>query len=262
VTGAAPRTVVLTFDNLGEAAELERGQWPADRPMGDHPSVTRVLPRLLDLLDELALRATFFVEAVNTREYPDAVGEIARRGHEIGFHAWCHERWGALEPAQERDIIERGRAAYADHGLAVRGFRPPGGGLSDRTVPLLTEAGFDWMSPEGDRAHRDPAGMAVIPFRWPLVDATYLYEPFAGVRARLGLPGPPIDAADADGRLLDELAADRDPLSATLILHPFLAADASVRDAHERLLRRLAAERDAGRMRVVPGAVVADELLR
>ena len=75
-----PRTVVLTFDNLGEAADLERG----GEPRGDHPSVTVVLPRLLDALDEHRLRVTFFVEGVNTDLYPDAVREIARRGHELG----------------------------------------------------------------------------------------------------------------------------------------------------------------------------------
>ena len=31
----------LTFDNLGEAADLERGRWPADAPLGRHASVTR-----------------------------------------------------------------------------------------------------------------------------------------------------------------------------------------------------------------------------
>jgi len=50
--------IVLTFDNFGEAAEIEQGTWPAGAPRGRHPSVTQVLPRLLDLLDAIALRAT------------------------------------------------------------------------------------------------------------------------------------------------------------------------------------------------------------
>jgi hypothetical protein len=41
------RKLAVTFDNLGEAFELERGAWPADRPRGRHPSVVRALPRVL-----------------------------------------------------------------------------------------------------------------------------------------------------------------------------------------------------------------------
>ena len=73
--------IALTFDNLGEAADLERGLWPADAPLGHHPSVTVALPRLLDALDDLGLRATFCVEALNCEVYPDAVRGIAARGH-------------------------------------------------------------------------------------------------------------------------------------------------------------------------------------
>ena len=57
--------IALTFDNLGEAADLERGLWPESEPLGAHVSVTAVLPRLLDELDELGLRATVCVEAIN-----------------------------------------------------------------------------------------------------------------------------------------------------------------------------------------------------
>ena len=54
-------TVSVTFDNLGEAAELERGTWPADRPLGEHFSVREALPRV-ELLARAGLRATFFAE--------------------------------------------------------------------------------------------------------------------------------------------------------------------------------------------------------
>src|SRR5919205_841121 len=104
-------TVVLTFDNLGEAAELEQGTWPADAPRGEHPSVVEALPSLLDLLDELGFRATFFVEAVNTVDYPEAVRELADRGHEVGFHAWRHERWAELDAERERELVQRSAAA-------------------------------------------------------------------------------------------------------------------------------------------------------
>lgn len=216
--------VALTFDNLDEAASRE-------------------LPQLLDLLDELGLRATYFVEAANAERHPLAVREIASRGHEVGFHAWEHERWGELEPDREAELIERSMAAYAKLGIQVEGFRPPGGGLTEQTLRLIAEAGLTWCSPAGEEAYvDDDSGVAVLPFRWSLVDASYLHPPMGGL----------LSAADAERRL--EAALETAPEPAVLILHPFLAADPDVRAAHERILRRLA-ERE-----VVPGGVAAAAL--
>jgi hypothetical protein len=42
-----PGAISITFDNLGEAAQLELGMWPDDVAQGQHFTVTEVLPRLL-----------------------------------------------------------------------------------------------------------------------------------------------------------------------------------------------------------------------
>ena len=39
-----PGALSFTFDNLGEAADIEFGQWPADKPVGEHYSARRVVP--------------------------------------------------------------------------------------------------------------------------------------------------------------------------------------------------------------------------
>src|SRR4051812_19884491 len=218
----APATVVLTFDNLGEASELEQGPWPAGRPTGAHPSVVDALPRLLELLDELGLRATFFVEAVNTRACPEAVRSIAAHGHEIGCHAWRHERWDGLDPAAERDVLQRSLAAFAELGIEVCGFRPPGGGISAATGTLLRRAGVRWYSAGGAGAGGDADGVVRLPFRWPLVDATSLRVPFSARRTELGLPAEPLRPDAFLDRIRHELRTEPDPVAATLVLHPFL----------------------------------------
>jgi peptidoglycan/xylan/chitin deacetylase (PgdA/CDA1 family) len=254
-------TIVLTIDNLGEAAEIEQDTWPACARRGQHPSVTRALPRLLDLLDAVALRATFFVEAINTQEYPAALLEIAARGHELGFHAWRHERWADLDADREQNVIDRSFAAYAQLGLDVRAFRPPGGGLNPRTTRRLRAAGVSWCSAKGERAGVDDAAMAHLPFRWDLVDATYLYPPFAGLRTERGLPEDPLAPEHAVTRLSSALAGEPDPIAATLILHPFLMADDAAWPAYGTFLRDLGARAAAAEVRVVPGGVAAAELL-
>ena len=70
------RTVSVTFDNLGEAAEIEGGAWPDDQPLGEHFSVVEILPRLLERLEAHGVRATFFVEAINTEINPAALDRI------------------------------------------------------------------------------------------------------------------------------------------------------------------------------------------
>jgi hypothetical protein len=103
--------------------------------------------------------------------------------------------------------------------------------------------------------------MAHLPFRWDLVDATYLYRPFAGLRAERGLPDEPLAPEQAVARLTRALGAEPDPLAATLVLHPFLMADDAGWPAYEMLLRELAARAAAGDVRVLPGGAVAAELL-
>ena len=168
-------TVSVTFDNLGEAAELERGTWPEGQALGEHFSVRECLPELLGVLAAEDLRATFFVEGLNGELYPDALAGVAAAGHEVACHGWRHEPWAEVEG--ERELLARARDALG----GPVGFRPPGGRLTARTPALLGELGFGYCSPAGERAGR-LGGLAVLPFRWRLIDA-YFYLPHFGVAA-------------------------------------------------------------------------------
>jgi len=233
--------IALTFDNLGEAADVERGLWPDDAPLGRHPSVTVALPRLLDELDALGLAATFCVEALNCELYPEAVRGIAARGHELAMHAWRHEQWGELEPEREDALLARGRAAFAAIGLDdVVGFRPPGGELTAASPALLAHHGFTWCSPHGTRRERSD-GLASVPFAWGLVDAYHRLDAFAARRVADGDPEAALDPGATATALLGRLAAEPAP---TLILHPFLMVDDAGWDAARRVLRALAGRRD------------------
>jgi peptidoglycan/xylan/chitin deacetylase (PgdA/CDA1 family) len=47
-------------------------------------------PRLLDLLDAAAARATFFVRGDRARDHPGLISEIRNRGHQLGNHSLNH----------------------------------------------------------------------------------------------------------------------------------------------------------------------------
>jgi peptidoglycan/xylan/chitin deacetylase (PgdA/CDA1 family) len=212
----------LSFDNLGEAAEIELGAVAADAPWEPHRTVSEVLPSLLDRLDEHGLAATFFVEGLNAELYPDALREIAGRGHEVAYHAWRHEQWGNLSEAEQNANLARGIAAFEGLGLDLAGLRPPGGGLGAGGISVLRDAGLRYCSPAGKGIGVD-RGIALLPFQWRHVDATCLLPPLAPVREQM--TGSP-DTLDP-GAFLAFLEGELTPLAATggymtVVLHPFM----------------------------------------
>jgi peptidoglycan/xylan/chitin deacetylase (PgdA/CDA1 family) len=257
LSGDPRHAVLLSFDNLGEAADLERSH-EDDEPSGDHPSVTEALPRLLNRLAALDLRATFFVEALNAELYPDALRDIAAAGHEVGMHGWRHERWDALSSAEEDELLDRGLGALRGLGLDIEGFRPPGGALGPHSAKALAARGVRWCSPEGTHVAR-ANGMACLPFRWQLVDAYHRMESFAERRVRLGDGARTASARQAADALLEALDAPADgPVG--VILHPFLMlAPAEVAEA-DRVLAHLAEQAARGRRWVAPGREIAARL--
>jgi peptidoglycan/xylan/chitin deacetylase (PgdA/CDA1 family) len=227
--GPGRAAVAITFDNLGEASDIERRQWPLDAPLGRHLSVTRTLPRVLELLADLELRATFFVEGVNAELYPEALLEIDGVGHEVAYHGWRHERWADLDGPRERELIEKGVGALGELGLRPVGFRPPGGRLARSSSKALSDAGFAYCSPAGEGAGVRQQ-LVVLPFRWTLIDAFHYLPNFAGRRnAALGSPHALAPAAlrATLGDALEHAIGSGTFLA--VLFHPFLA------DTDERL---------------------------
>lgn len=248
----APGILCLSIDNIGEAAELGEGTWDESRPLGEHFTI-EVVPRMLDLLDRHDTKATFFVEAFNAGLYPELLGEIAARGHEVGCHAWQHEHWGSLEPEAERELLTRSTAALAGVVPAPVGFRPPGGRLTERSAELLVELGYRYYSPAGTRAGVE-GDLAVLPFEWGTVDGIYYAPVFAGLREELGMPAEPSTAAALAagfGERLNEAACPGQVT--TFVFHPMLLAEPDRLEAFDLVLGRaaeLAASGSLERMRM------------
>jgi peptidoglycan/xylan/chitin deacetylase (PgdA/CDA1 family) len=214
--------VSVTFDNLGEATDLERGSWPEDDPLGRHFSVKRTLPRILDTLDELGLRATFFVEGLNAELYPDALLEIANSGHELGYHGWRHEYWPNLSPSNEARVLEWGVHKMHELGVRPRGFRPPGGRLTPSSPELLESLGFTHCSPAG-LGIGFLGNLVVLPFEWRLIDAYYYLPRFGGLRKTATGSSEPLSPFRFRETLRSALhGVVRDGGHLTLLFHPFL----------------------------------------
>jgi peptidoglycan/xylan/chitin deacetylase (PgdA/CDA1 family) len=219
---ARPAVVSVTFDNMGEAADLERGLWPESEPLGRHFSVRRMLPRILGMLDELGLRATFFVEGLNAELYPKALLEIANSGHELGYHGWRHELWPNLSPSDEARLLAQGVHKMDELGVRPRGFRPPGGRLTPSSPELLENLGFTHCSPAG-LGIGFLGNVVVLPFEWRLIDAYYYLPRFGGLRETAIGSSEPLSPSLFGETLSSALqGVVRDGGHLTLLFHPFL----------------------------------------
>lgn len=209
----------LTFDNFGEACEIEVGWW-GNKPVGQHYTAA-FIPELVEALGEF--RGTYFIEASNAEIYPDAIRYWQRAGNEVALHAWRHEFWARLDASQRRDNLRRSCAAMEKIGVTLLGIRPPGGDMpaDQEAWRELADAGLIYCSDVSENGIRRFGDIISLPFRWPHVDALYFEEVAASLRPKFGLTeatyGPEHWAGVLDEMLAEILAKGT---QATLIFHP------------------------------------------
>jgi peptidoglycan/xylan/chitin deacetylase (PgdA/CDA1 family) len=88
-------------------------------------------PRFLDLLDELGVRATFFVLGSRVARHPRVAAETAARGHEVAVHGWAHRRQWLPGPARDAQDLRSARDLVTQVcGNTPAWFRPPFGVLT------------------------------------------------------------------------------------------------------------------------------------
>ena len=106
--------------------------------------------RLLALLKEADVLATFYVVGEIAETDPGLVKEIAAAGHEVGSHSWDHRRVHRFDPVGFRDDLLRSKAALERvTGEPVFGFRAPTFSVVRETgwaIDVLAECGFAYDS--------------------------------------------------------------------------------------------------------------------
>jgi len=151
--GGAKCAVMLSFDVDGDtiwkngARGIPGGEkFIRANSVGDY-GPRRAVRRILDLLDERNVPATFFIPAKIMEDYPELCREIDARGHEIGHHGYHHERYVDLTPDEQRAIIEKSQRIFEETiGKAAVGYRTPSGDWSRETAGILCNMGFEYSS--------------------------------------------------------------------------------------------------------------------
>ena len=145
----------VTFDMDAEAAVLAVDETFSRRPSimshQQYGPVTGV-PRLLQMLGDLQLRASFFIPGFSAERHPATVAAIAEGGHEICHHGYLHRPPGLIDADTERSELELGLAALERlAGVRTTVFRAPWWETSTATFDLLLEYGFTCDSSLFDR---------------------------------------------------------------------------------------------------------------
>ena len=103
--------------------------------------------RVLALLQQHDIPATWFIPGHTIETYPAMSTRIAEAGHEIGHHGWTHMTPVTMSRDEEEAGLQRGTDAIVKLcGRKPRGYRSPAWDLSENTVDLLVSRGFLYES--------------------------------------------------------------------------------------------------------------------
>ena len=113
--------LTIDFEDWYQGLEIPHTEW-----MGFEDRIVAVGRRLLEILAEQEVRATFFVLGYVAEQHPEIVREIAARGHEIGTHGYSHTLIYKQTPEVFREEMKRAIGLVRDiTGRDVIGHRAP-----------------------------------------------------------------------------------------------------------------------------------------
>ena len=140
---------VLSFEhNSGENAPTR----PADRPNANYFGQMeyggrRGVWNVLEMLDSLGLKATFFVSGSTAERFPDTVRAVHKAGHEIAAMGHSFEKVRTVSREREQAIVRRSVKTIQDVcGAEIKGWRTPDYRISPWTFEVLAGEGFLWDS--------------------------------------------------------------------------------------------------------------------
>jgi peptidoglycan/xylan/chitin deacetylase (PgdA/CDA1 family) len=104
-------------------------------------------PRLLKLFEKHGVLTTWAIPGHTIDTFPDQAKAVQAAGHEIIHHGYWHENPTKLERSEEERLIA---LALETHQQVLnqrpRGYRSPYWDISENTLDLLAEAGFEFDS--------------------------------------------------------------------------------------------------------------------
>ena len=115
---------------------------------GNCQGIEEGLPYLLHLLDELKIKATFFISGEVVSEYADIIRDIVEPGHEIASHGFKHNiNYSTMSKTKIKEQIRKSKKILEDEiGVTPIGFRAPQCRTNDDVYDVLHELNFKYDS--------------------------------------------------------------------------------------------------------------------
>lgn len=106
--------------------------------------------RVLELLDKYNVKATFFVQGMVARKYPEIVKLVKEKGHEIQSHGYSHRPLNKLSPEEiKKELLETKKILEDITGKEVIGFRAPDFSIDKKRLwifEIMAECGIKYDS--------------------------------------------------------------------------------------------------------------------
>lgn len=106
----------------------------------DGPAPTT--PRLLDMLADYGIPATFFLLGKNAAYFPEIVHRMVAEGHEVGNHTWSHPNLKRMSTDSQARQIRETDTVLRSFGASPVYMRPPYGAFDERTVKIAEDMGL------------------------------------------------------------------------------------------------------------------------
>ena len=124
---------------------------------GPHPYYTA---RILEILNEYDIKATFFFVGQNIENYPEAAEKVYAEGHEIGNHTYTHHRVRSMEHGELlREMNRCDDAIYEIDEYRTRLFRAPEGAFDGEVETIAKNMDYSiilWSIDTRDWEHLSP----------------------------------------------------------------------------------------------------------
>lgn len=145
ITNALTIDVEDYFQVSAFAPYIRRDEWDTRECR-----VERNVGRILELLAERDVKATFFTLGWIAERYPQLVRRIVAEGHELASHGYGHERASDLDEAAFTQDVTRAKAILEDlSGQPVQGYRAPSFSIGTGNLwafDVLARAGYRYSS--------------------------------------------------------------------------------------------------------------------
>ena len=109
--------------------------------------VVRNVDRILELLDDVGVKGTFFIQGRVAETFPALPARLVAEGHEVQSHGHTHRALYTMTPRQLRSELERAKKTVEDaSGTRVWAFRAPDFSIHRSNLwalDVLAEVGFE-----------------------------------------------------------------------------------------------------------------------